>query len=250
MDYFKHFSHQFYLGPRRCRKHIAVKVNRTPLVLSFREHFSPTASKLLDKADPAGLVFFHSLGSAYNLTVSVLVDRNRHQNRYIFKLSAPILAQVDPIHIDIRIMSTLQGTIASFLNVDVCFLIQLTNHGRRYFASPKSFSDVFDSPNRNACQIHLDEGFFHAALIAAISLNNGGLKRDSFEFWNSQGNLPRQSGKIAAIMTTAIALALFISLISSCLGQLLSFGLQQFIERFFYASPNKFFNLPLDYFLI
>ena len=49
-------------------------------------------------------------------------------------------------------------------------------------------------------------------------------------------------------MAAAIALALFILL--SCLSQLLSFRLQQFIERFFYASPNKFFNLPLDYFLI
>ena len=51
-------------------------------------------------------------------------------------------------------------------------------------------------------------------------------------------------------MSASIALALLISLISSCLGQLLSLGLQQFIERFFYTSPNEFFNLPLDYFLI
>ena len=34
------------------------------------------------------------------------------------------------------------------------------------------------------------------------------------------------------------------------LGQLLSLGLQQFVESFLYAAPNQLFELPLDYFLV
>ena len=63
------------------------------------------AAQPLEEADPAGLVFFHALGSTKNLSVSVLIDRNRHQNSHIFKLSTPVAAQVDPIHTDIWIAS-------------------------------------------------------------------------------------------------------------------------------------------------
>ena len=45
---------------------------------------------------------FHALGGSKNLTVAVLIDRNCHQNGYIFKLSAPVAAQIYPIYIDIR----------------------------------------------------------------------------------------------------------------------------------------------------
>jgi len=52
----------------------------------------------LKKADSAGLVLFYAL--TQNLSVSVLIDRNRHQNGHILKLSAPIAAQINPVHID------------------------------------------------------------------------------------------------------------------------------------------------------
>ena len=37
-----------------------------------------TAAEPLEEADPAGLIFFHSLGCAQNLTVSILIDCNCH----------------------------------------------------------------------------------------------------------------------------------------------------------------------------
>ena len=37
----------------------------------------------------------------------VLIDRNRHQNSDIFILSAPVAAQVDTVHVDIRIVPAL-----------------------------------------------------------------------------------------------------------------------------------------------
>lgn len=59
-----------------------------------------TPAQPLKETDPAGPVFLHALSGAQNLTVSVLVDRNCHKNGDIFKFSAPVAAQVDPIHID------------------------------------------------------------------------------------------------------------------------------------------------------
>ncbi len=60
----------------------------------------------------------------------------RHQNSYIFVLSAPVAAQADAVHIDIRIPSTLQGTVSSVLDVDIGFLVQLADGGGRDLAAP------------------------------------------------------------------------------------------------------------------
>ena len=127
----------------------------TPLVFSFRKHFAyglqhtkafvanhqldpiqAAATQPLEEADPAGLVLFHALGGTKNLTVSVLIDCNCYQNGYIFKLSAPVAAQVDPIHIDIWIASALQRAVPPILNVDIRFLVQFTDGGGRNFAAP------------------------------------------------------------------------------------------------------------------
>ena len=117
-------------------------MDSTPLVLGFREYFfyslqhtkalvsnhqfdsiQTTAAEPMEEADPAGLVLFHPLGGTKNFTVSVLIHRNRYQNGYIFKLSAPVAAQVDPIHIDIRISFALQRTVPPILDVDIRFLV-------------------------------------------------------------------------------------------------------------------------------
>ena len=111
MDRLEHLCHQLYLGARRDREHIAVKVDGTALVLGFGEYFShslqhtkalvanhqfnpiqATATQPLEEAAPAGLVLFHAFGCAKNLTVSILIDCNGYQNGHILKLSAPISA--------------------------------------------------------------------------------------------------------------------------------------------------------------
>lgn len=121
------------------------------MVFGHREHFShglqhakalvannelhaiqATPAEPLKEADPAGLVLLHTLSGAQNLTISVLIDRNCHKNGYIFKSSAPVAAQVDPIHIDIWIPPTLQRTISPVLNVDIRFLVKFTDCGGRY----------------------------------------------------------------------------------------------------------------------
>ena len=125
MDCLEHLCHQLYLGTRRYGEHIAVKVDSTALVLGFGEYFSHSlqhtkalvanhqfnsiqaaATQPLEETDPAGLVLFHALGGTQNFTVSVLIHRNRHQNGHIFKLATPVAAQVDSVHVDIRVMPT------------------------------------------------------------------------------------------------------------------------------------------------
>ena len=63
----------------------------------------PTAAEPLEEAHPAGFVLFHPLGSAQDFTVTVFIDCDGDQNGYVFIFSAPVPAQVDAIHIDIRI---------------------------------------------------------------------------------------------------------------------------------------------------
>ena len=61
--------------------------------------------------------------------VAVLINGDGHQNGHVLVFTAPVAAQVDAVHINIRIAPTLQGAIASVLNMDVGFFIQLADDG-------------------------------------------------------------------------------------------------------------------------
>ena len=106
-------------------KHFAHGFQHTKALVTNHQ-FNPiqtTATEPLKEINPTGLVFFHALSCAKNLAVAILVDCNGYQNGYIFKLSAPVAAQVDSIHIDIRIPSSLQRAVPPILNVDIRFLV-------------------------------------------------------------------------------------------------------------------------------
>ena len=66
-----------------------------------------TATQPLKEADPTGLVLFRTLSGAKNFTATVLIYRNRHQNRYILILSTPVVPQIDTVHIHVRIVPAL-----------------------------------------------------------------------------------------------------------------------------------------------
>ena len=192
----------------------------------------------MEEADPAGLVLFHALGGTQNLTKTVLVHGDRHQNRHIFILSAPVAAQVDTVHINIRIPSTLQGAVAPILNVDVGFLVQLADGGRRDLAAPQCLRDVLHPAHGNACQVHLDEGFLHGALPAAIPFDDGSLEGYALEPGHVERDVAGGCGEIAVIVTAAVALTSLAALIAGRLRQRLRLLFQQLVQRLFYTSSN------------
>ena len=63
-----------------------------------------------------------------------LLNTILHRLSHFFKLSVPVAAQIESIHIGIRIPPTLQRAIIPILNVDIYFLVQITNDGRGNFA--------------------------------------------------------------------------------------------------------------------
>ena len=147
----------------------AIKMNRAALVFGVGKHFShgfqhsqalvpnnefyaiqSTALEPLKEIHPTGLVLFHALGRAQDLTVSVLIHCDCHQNCNIFVLSAPVAPQVDAVHIDVRILVALQRTVPPILNVDIGFLVQLTDGGRRYLAAPQSLGNILHTAHRDA----------------------------------------------------------------------------------------------------
>ena len=99
---------------------------------------------------------------------------------------ASISAQIEVVHIDVRIPAALQRAVAPVLDVDIHFLVQLTDSGGRHLAAPQNFGNIVYSTHRNTCQIHLDERFLHVALPAAIPLNNCCLKGNSLEARNAE----------------------------------------------------------------
>lgn len=64
---------------------------------------------------------------------------------YSFKLSAPDVVQIDPVHTDIRVPPILQKTVVLIPDVDICFLVQplMVERG---FAVSEGSSDVLYTP--------------------------------------------------------------------------------------------------------
>ena len=134
--------------------------------------------------------------------------------------------------------------------MDIRFLVQLTNGGGRDFAAPQGLSDILHTPDRYPCQIHFNECFFHAAFTATVPLNDGGFKRNPFEFGYFQGNITGSRSEVATVVAAAVALALFVAFIPSRLSEFIRLDLQQLVESFLYAASHKFFEFALDYSLI
>ena len=79
---------------------------------------------------------------------------------------------------------------------------------------------------------------------------HGCFNGDSFELRYFEGDLPRSGGEVAAIVATAVALALLIALVPGCLDQFLCPNFQQLVEGFLYAASYQLFDLTLDYFFV
>ena len=195
VDRLEHFCHNSDLGFRHNRENITVEMHRAALLLGVQEHLAhglqhshalvvddeihavqAASAEPLEEADPASLVLLHSLGSFQNLTETILIHGNCHQNGYIFVLSAPVAAQVDAVHVDVWIAPALQGAVAPVLDVDVGFLVQLADGGGRDLAVSQCLGDVLHTAHGNACQVHFDERLLHAALPATIPLDDGCLE--------------------------------------------------------------------------
>ena len=144
----------------------------------------------------------------------------------------------------------MQRAVPPILNVDIRFLVQLTDGGRRHLAAPQGLGNILHAPDGYACQIHLNESFFHAAFTAAIPLNDSGFKRNALEFGNLEGNISGSSGEVAVIVAATVTLALLVALIPSRLSQFLCLGFQQLIEGFLHAASYQLLELPLDNFLV
>ena len=86
----------------------------------------------------------------------------------------------------------------------MCFLVQLTDGGGRDLAAPESLGDVLHTPVGYAGQVHLDESLFYTAFPAAIPLNNGGFKGDSFKLRHLECDIPGSGGEVAVVLATAI----------------------------------------------
>src|SRR5699024_2121462 len=167
--------------------------------------FKATSAKPLEEADPACLVLLHAFGCTQNLTVTLLIHGNCHQNSNIFVLTAPVSLEVDTIHIHIRVLAALQRTVAPGLNVDIGFLVQFADGGCGYLAAPQSLGNVLHTAHGYTSQVHLDKGFLHAALPAAVTLDDGGLEGDALETGHMKRHISGGGGQVPVIVTASVA---------------------------------------------
>ena len=67
--------------------------------------------------------------------------------------------------------------------MNIGLFVKLANGGGRHLGTPQSFGDVLHTTHRNTGKVHLNESFLYTALPAAIPLNDGCLKGNTFKAW-------------------------------------------------------------------
>ena len=122
--------------------------------------------------------------------------------------------------------------------MNVGFLVQLADGSGRNLTAPQCLGDVLHTAHGDACQVHLDEGFLHAALPAAIPLDDGSLEGHALESGYVERDIAGGCGKVAVIVSAAVALTGLAALIASRLRQRLRLLFQQFVQGYFYTSSN------------
>ena len=115
-----------------------------------------------------------------------------------------------------------------------------------YAAAPQCLCDVLHTAHGDACQKHLDKGFLHAALPAAIPLDDGGLKGHTLETRHVERDVAGSRGEVAVIVAAAVALTGLAALVAASLRQGLRLLFQQLVQGFFRAASDQFLDLPLD----
>lgn len=127
----------------RLRKDLCHGVAHAEALVSDNEFYAVKSAffEPYKEAFPAFGILLHALRRADDLSATVLVYADGDQNANIFKLSAPVALEVNSIHIDIRVLPG-QLAVAPFLNVDVGFLIQITDGRCRHSAAPQGFRYV------------------------------------------------------------------------------------------------------------
>ena len=76
---------------------------------------------------------------------------------------------------------------------------------------PQCLGDVLHMAHGNARQVHLDEGFLHAAFSAAIPLNDGRLEGHALEPGYVERDVAGGRGEIAVIVAAMVFIAAVIS---------------------------------------
>ena len=117
--------------------------------------------------------------------------------------------------------------------MNVGFLVQLADGSGRDLAAPQCLGDVLHTAHGNACQVHLDEGLLHAALPAAIPLDDGRLEGHALEPRHVERDVAGGRGEAVIIVTAAVALTGLAALIAGRLRQRLRLFFQQFVQNLF-----------------
>lgn len=149
-------------------------------------------------------------------------------------LTAPIAAQIDPVHINIGILAALKSAIAPILDMDVGFLVQFTDG---LTASIMSSTRCTETPAR---YISTSDSFY-TALTTTIACNGGCLKGNVFQAWHVECYISKGRCEITVIVSAAIALPCLVTLVSGGLCQLLSLGFQYLIQRLLNTASDQFF---------
>ena len=135
-----------------------------------------SAFQIAEKFAPAFLICPTTFRDAKNFPIPFPIHSDSYQNGN--RLDFPSLGTLEPdaVYKNIRIF-LFKWAITPALHTLEYLLIQVADGTRTVTAVSERFGNIFDLPDGYSGQIHFHKRFFHRTSPAAITLDNGRLKK-------------------------------------------------------------------------
>lgn len=156
---------------------------------------------MAQKARPAGLVLLGPFADAEDLAISLIVDAYGHQYRHVGHFAAPGALEHDAVQIDIGKLP-FDGTVTPLLDLGVDLLVEVADGAGTDLGSPQGFGNVFDAPDRNTGQVHLNQRLFHRGFTPAVALDDGRFKGLSPQLRHVQGHFSGLGLELSLVMAS------------------------------------------------
>src|SRR5271169_4106168 len=163
----------------------------------------------------------------------------------IADLAGPTALEYDAVEINVGVL-TVDRSITPSLDRSVDLLVQLRYRRWRHSRAPQGFGDVLDPANRDAGQIHLDQGLLDRALPPPVTLDDRRLERLRPKLGYPQLDLAGLGLQLALVVTGPPIATGLAALVTLRIAQPIRLSVQQGVQRLLHAAAHHAVEVALD----
>jgi hypothetical protein len=162
---------------------------------------------------------------------------DRHQDGDVLHFAAPGALQPNPVQRDVGELA-LDRPVPPRLDSLVQLLIQLTDRAGGDARPPQRLGNIFHPADAHSGEVHLHQRLFHGRLSPSVTLDDLRLKRQAPQPRDLERHLARLRLQLPLVRAGPRIDAIGRSFVTLGPAELIRLGLQQAVERRFYAAPH------------